>query len=85
MLAYVPPPADDVLPAFPLARRSKGKTRFSGGVRRRWKDANGTIFEWDYQHGRVEKYDSRGGHLGEFDPATGQMTGGPQLGRTVEP
>jgi len=84
-MAYVPPPANDALPAFPLARRSKGKTGFSGGIRRRWKDVDGTILEWDYQHGRVEKYDGRGNHLGEFDPATGHQVGSPQPGRTVEP
>ena len=86
LAAVVSPPADDTLPAFPRARRSKGKTRFSGGIRRRWKDdADGAILEWDYQHGRVEKYDSRGNHLGEFDPVTGDQIGPAKPGRTVEP
>lgn len=45
--AVVHPPADDVLPGFPLATRRKPKTWFSGGKRRRWKDLDGTIYEWD--------------------------------------
>lgn len=45
-VAVVSPPPDDVLPAFPRARRSKGKTRFPGGIRRRWKnDVDGMILE----------------------------------------
>ena len=55
-----------------------------GGLRHRWKDAAGTIFEWDYRHGRVEKYDRLGRHLGEFDPVTGAQTK-PASNRVVEP
>ncbi len=54
-------PAPRMLPAFPNARPAPGKTRYPGGIRRRWKDSDGNIYEWDYQHGRVEKYDKRGG------------------------
>ncbi len=32
---------------------------FSGGLRRRWRDPDGVIYEWDYQHGTVEVYDAR--------------------------
>ncbi len=85
MTAYVPPPADNRLPGFPLARRAKGKTRFFGGIRRRWNDVDGTILEWDYRHGRVEKYSARGSHLGEFDPETGEQIGVRQFYRSVEP
>jgi len=43
-------------------------------MRKRWKDSEGNIYEWDSQHGAVEKYNSRGVHLGEFDPNTGAQT-----------
>jgi YD repeat-containing protein len=82
---YVPPPSD--LAAFPDATRVSSKTPVGGGrgLRRRWKDLDGKIYEWDYQHGRVELYDKRGRHLGEFDPQTGERTGGADAGRRVEP
>jgi hypothetical protein len=68
---YVQPPA--TLPGFPRATKAKPKTPLFGKkLRRRWKDPDGTIYEWDYQHGRVEKYDSRGNHQGEYDPNTGR-------------
>jgi hypothetical protein len=81
----VPPPRD--LPAFPDARRVKPKTpvQGGGGLRRRWKGKEGTIYEWDSQHGRVEVYDKRGRSLGEFDPQTGAQTKGPDPTRKVEP
>jgi hypothetical protein len=82
----VHPPADNVLPGFPRATRAKGKTRTPYGIRRRWKDPDGTIYEWDYQHGRVEVYGRRGApHQGDFDPATGAQIGPPVPGREVEP
>ncbi|HTT78474.1 MAG TPA: colicin E3/pyocin S6 family cytotoxin [Stellaceae bacterium] len=84
--AVVFPPADDRLPAFPTAIRAKGKTRFPGGLRRRWKDPDGTIYEWDYRHGTVEVYDRRGWlHLGDFNPVTGTQVGPADPGRSVEP
>ena len=67
--AWVPPPR--ALPGFPEAERVKPKTRFAGGLRKRWRDREGRIYEWDYQHGTVEIYDSGGAHVGEFDPVTG--------------
>jgi len=80
------PPEDDALPGFAKAKPVKGKTRFSGGIRKRWKDPNdGTIHEWDYQYGRVEGFTARGEHLGEFDPRTGQQTKGADLRKRVEP
>lgn len=80
------PPEDDVLPGFPEAQRSKSKTWFPGGKRRRWKEPDGTIFEWDYENGRLEKYARRGTpHLGEFDPITGEQTKPSEPGRKVEP
>lgn len=82
----VNPPSDNVLRAFASAVRVKGKTRFPGGIRRRWKDPDGTIYEWDYENGTVEVYARRGRpHLGEFDPTTGGQTGAARSDRSVEP
>ncbi|MBM1186533.1 S-type pyocin domain-containing protein [Pseudomonas lundensis] len=69
--SYHPPPKD--LSAFPDARVTPRKTPLQGGggLRKRWKTRDGTIFEWDSQHGAVEKYNKRGKHLGEFDHETG--------------
>lgn len=81
---YVPAPLD--LPAFPQATRVRGKTTLpGGGLRQRWKDRSGTIYEWDYQHGRVELYTRRGRHIGEFDPYTGARTKPPNPNYQVEP
>lgn len=77
-LPYVPAPQE--LPGFPEARRIMPK-----GRRRRWIDAQGRIFEWDYQHGAVEMYDRRGRHLGEFDPVTGRQSKDPDPSRQIEP
>jgi RHS repeat-associated protein len=80
---YVPPPS--VLPAFKGTRWATPKTPFPGGLRRRWKDQDGNIYEWDYQHGRVEKYDRTGRrHFGDFDPNTGEQIGRADPTRTVE-
>jgi Cytotoxic len=65
--------------------RAKRKTsRPGGGLRARWKDDDGTIYERDYLHGKVEKHDHLGRHLGEFDPETGEQTT-PRTNREVEP
>jgi len=83
-MAYRPAPR--ALPAFPGARRTTPKTPLPGsGLRRRWKDSAGLIYEWDYAHGRVEKYDSPGHHLGEFDPDTGAQLIPAEPSRRVEP
>ena len=80
------PPEDDELPGFPEAKRAKSKTWFPGGKRRRWKDQNGTIYEWDYENGKVEAYARRGEpHRGEYDPKTGEQTKPPNPQRSVEP
>lgn len=78
---------DGKLPAFPEATRAKPKTSVQGGggLRQRWKDQKGTIYEWDYENGRVEKYNKRGKHLGEFDPVTGEQTKPAKDERSVEP
>jgi len=54
-------------------------------MRKRWKDSDGTIYEWDYQHGAVEKYDKRGMHQGEFDPDTGEKLKEASPNRRVDP
>lgn len=80
----VPAPKD--LRAFPEAKRARPKTTVRGrGLRRRWKDAKGRIYEWDYRHGTVEVYDSHGNHLGEFDPDTGKQLRDADPARRVDP
>jgi RHS repeat-associated protein len=46
-------PAPKVPKAFPGLNRSKPKTpvQGGGGLRKRWKDDDGNIYEWDSQHG----------------------------------
>jgi len=80
---YIPAPKS--LPAFPTAKRAKSKTPYGGGLRIRWVDDDGNIYEWDSQHGKVEKYDRRGRHLGEFDPVTGKQTKDADPTRRVQP
>lgn len=86
-LGYISPPTEDTLAGFPGMFRVKPKTRFPGGKRRRWKDAAGNIYEWDYLHGPVEKWNPRGNrHLGDFDHRTGRRIGIPDPARhKVEP
>ncbi len=55
-----------------------------GGLRKRWKDKKGNIYEWDSQHAAVEKYNKNGIHLGEFDPNTGAQTKPANPDRSVE-
>jgi hypothetical protein len=79
-------PAPKMPKAFQNLRITKRKTPSSGGgLRKRWKDDKGTIFEWDSQHGRIEKYNKKGKHLGEFDADTGAMTKPADPTRKVEP
>lgn len=82
-MPYIPPPA--IPPAFPTLRNVRRKTRYRGGLRKRWKDQSGYIYEWDYLHGTLEQYDPRGRHLGEFDPTTGERLSDADPNRTVEP
>jgi hypothetical protein len=84
-LNYHPKPAS--LPAFPDAKWATPKTpiKGGGGLRPRWKDRSGTIYEWDFQHGAVEKYNKRGKHLGEFNHETGTQNKPADPTRKVEP
>lgn len=79
-------PAPKELRGFPGTRRSKPKTSVQGGqgLRKRWVDDNGGIYEWA-QHGAVERYDKRGKHLGEFDAETGEQIKPADPMRRVEP
>ena len=82
---YIPAPKD--IPGIPGAERVKEKTpvKNGGGLRKRWKDNDGNIYEWDSQHGELEKYDKHGKHLGSVDPNTGEQIKPPKKGRKVEP
>ena len=84
-MSYIPPPK--LLAGFLDARPVKPKTVIQGGrgLRKRWKDRAGHIYEWDSRHGRVEKYNRDGKHLGEFDPATGKQLGQANPDYEVEP
>lgn len=84
-MPYIPPPK--TLIAFPNAQLVKPKTPIQGGggLRKRWKDAEGNIYEWDSRHGTVEKYDRKGRHLGEFAPDTGEQLNPPNPNYVVEP
>lgn len=80
-------PKPKYLTAFPPAVRAQSKTLINGGggLRPRWKDADGYLYEWDFERGKVEKYNKRGRHLGEFDPITGARTKGPEDKRRITP
>ena len=84
-MSYIPAPK--LLKAFPEAQPVKPKTpvQGGGGLRKRWKDENGNIYEWDSRHGSVEKYDRRDRHLGEFEPNTGEQLSPPNPVYVVEP
>ena len=86
-------PAPKGLTAFPDVVKADAKTKVQGarckvqgggGLRKRWKDHKGRIYEWDSQHGAVEIYDKQGKHLGEFNPETGEQTKPAKPGRKVE-
>jgi hypothetical protein len=66
-------PAPKTLDAFPAAKKAPRRTPVQGGgnLRKRWKDPDGIIYEWDGRHGTVEIYTKQGQHIGEFDPRTG--------------
>ncbi|WP_433736777.1 colicin E3/pyocin S6 family cytotoxin [Pseudomonas putida] len=79
-------PKPGALPAFPSAKWAPPKTRMKGGgLRPRWKDESGTIYEWDFQHGALEKYNKRGKHLGEFDHNSGFQNKPADPTRRIEP
>jgi hypothetical protein len=82
---YIPAPKDiDGIPGL-IPAKPKTPVQAGGGLRKRWKDKKGNIYEWDSRHGTLEKYNKRGKHLGEFDPVTGKQTKPADKSRNVEP
>ena len=60
---FVAPPN---LPGFPNATLDKPKATRGHKPRTRWREKDGTFYEFDRRHGTIEKYDKRGNHQGEF-------------------
>ena len=87
IIPYIPAPTADALDGFPGTFSAKSKTsrQGGGGRRKRWKDQDGTIYEWDYQHGHVEVYDRLGRHKGVFSFPAGEQVGDAIDTRQVEP
>jgi hypothetical protein len=84
-MSYIPPPKN--LPAFPDAQSARPKTLIQGGggLRKRWKDSEGNIYEWDSRHGTIEIYDRQGRHIGEYDGETGERLKPANPNYSVEP
>lgn len=80
---YFPAPKESPMPGLQQAKPKTPKP--GGGLRKRWKDNDGNIYEWDYQHGKVEKYNRQGKHLGEWDPKTNKQSKPADTTRRVEP
>ncbi len=64
--AHEPHPPPRSLPGFPNAVLTKPKAEAGKKPRPRWKEKDGTFYEFDRRHGTVEKYDPRGKHQAEF-------------------
>jgi hypothetical protein len=81
------PPKSGQLPGLPDASPVSRKTpvQGGGGLRPRWKDPKGNIYEWDSQHGEVEGYNPRGIHQGAFDPISGAKIKEADPTRRIEP
>ncbi|MFU2080936.1 colicin E3/pyocin S6 family cytotoxin [Avibacterium endocarditidis] len=84
---YYPRPNLEDITGFSDLTVVKPKTPIQGGggLRKRWMDSKGNIYEWDSQHGALEKYNKKGKHLGEFDYKTGIQTKPANSTRKVEP
>jgi len=84
---YWTPPKLDEITGFTGLERATWKTpvQGGGGLRPRWKDSDGNIYEFDKQHGALEKYNSNGKHLGEFNYKTGTQTKPADPTRKVKP
>jgi hypothetical protein len=85
-LAHEPKRPPGTLAAFPDAQEvpRKRAVQGGGGRRKRWKDVDGRIYEWDSRHGTVELYSKNGRHLGEFDHETGRQIKSADPTRTTE-
>lgn len=77
LMSYAPPPSK----GFEHLRLRKVRDRTH---RKRWKDSDGKIYEWDGFHCELEVYDQRGRHLGAINPATGEFVKAAKEGRTTE-
>ncbi|MFE0307607.1 colicin E3/pyocin S6 family cytotoxin [Amycolatopsis sp. NPDC058986] len=51
-----PPPPHDRGATGATAAKRKTPVQGGGGLRKRWKDDKGNIYEWDYRHGEWEMY-----------------------------
>jgi RHS repeat-associated protein len=82
---YIPAPKE--IPGISGLKRAKEKTpvQGGGGMRKRWKDDKGNIYEWDSQEGHIEKYTRHGKHQGAFDPNSGEQIKPADPKRKVEP
>ena len=86
--AYIPKPTpediqnDDNLPELTKAK-AKTPVQGGGGLRPRWKDDKGNIYEWDSQHGEFEIYNKQGKHKGSYNPTSGEKKPAVE-GREVE-
>ncbi|GGP62244.1 hypothetical protein GCM10009347_30490 [Shewanella algicola] len=74
------------IPGISGLNRVKSKTPIQGGggLRERWKDKKGKIYEWDSRHGELEMYNKSGKHLGSFDPQTGKQLGDAIKSRNIK-
>jgi len=59
-------PAPDFLPAFPNAVRVRPR---EGRIR--WRDRDGSLFEWESRDGALQAFGAHGWHLGEYDHVHG--------------
>lgn len=84
-IKHIPAPSE--IKGITGLTRAKPKTpvQGGGGLRKRWKGKDGSIYEWDSRHGALEKYNKRGKHQGEFDPSSGKQTKGPDKKRKIDP
>jgi hypothetical protein len=74
-VTYTPLPVPSIVDSLERLRHKGGK---------RWRDADGFIYEHDPLHGDLEKYDRRGRHRGSVDPVTGVVTKPAERGRRLK-
>lgn len=52
--------------------------------RKRWRNNDGVLYEYDSQHSELEMYNSRGRHLGVVDVVTGELIKPGIRGRSMD-
>ena len=59
---YHKPPSTEKITGFKGLKIADSKTpiKNGGGLRKRWKDRKGLIYEWDYEKGKLEIYSKSG-------------------------